>query len=85
VQFDDAAVAQTLIGQTQGRLQISSKELLEPVVVGLAVAKGNQQMVKRLEDALAALKRRGEYQALLARYGLEEPSAEDIAAAYAGG
>jgi len=85
VQFDDAAVAQMLVDQTRGRLRISSREMLEPVVVGFAVAKGNQQMAKRLEDALAALKRSGEYQALLTRYGLAQPNAEDIAAAYAGG
>jgi len=83
VQSDDAAVAQMLVEQTRGRLRISSKELLESVAVGYAVAKGNRQMAQHLQDALAALKRNGEYQALLTRYGLAEPTAEDIAAAYA--
>jgi polar amino acid transport system substrate-binding protein len=84
VQFDDAAVSQMLVKQTKGRLAISSKTILEPVVIGLGVAKGNPELVKALTEQLDRLKKNGEYQAMLTSYNLQEPTPEDIAAAYAG-
>jgi polar amino acid transport system substrate-binding protein len=84
VQFDDAAVSQMLIKQTHGRLAISSKTILEPVVIGLGVAKGNPELVMALTEQLDRLKKNGEYQAMLSSYNLQEPTPEDIAAAYAG-
>jgi polar amino acid transport system substrate-binding protein len=84
VQFDDAAVSQMLVKQTKGRLQITSKAILEPVVIGLGVAKGNTELTTALTAQLEHLKKSGEYQALLSSYNLQEPTAEEIAAAYAG-
>jgi polar amino acid transport system substrate-binding protein len=83
VQFENTAVCQMLVKQTQGRLQITSKTLLDPVVLGLAVAKGNTELVKALTEQLDRLKQNGEFQALLASYNVQEPTAEDIAAAFA--
>ncbi|MDH4582624.1 ABC transporter substrate-binding protein [Pseudomonas sp. BN415] len=82
VQFDDVAVSQMLVKQTRGRLEITSNELLEPVVIGLGVAKGNTELLKALTDQLDQLRKSGEYQALLAEYNLQEPTAEEITAAY---
>jgi polar amino acid transport system substrate-binding protein len=84
VQFDDAAVSQMLVKQTKGRLAISSKTILEPVVIGLGVAKGNPELVTALTVQLDRLKKNGEYQAMLTSYNLQEPTPQDIAAAYAG-
>ncbi|OWJ98227.1 amino acid ABC transporter substrate-binding protein [Pseudomonas sp. A46] len=84
VQFDDVAVSQMMLKQTRGRLEITSKELLEPVVIGLGVAKGNTELLKALIDQLDRLRKSGEYQALLAKYNLQDPTAEEVAAAYAG-
>lgn len=84
VQFEDAAVSQMLIKQTKGRLEITSKAIIEPVVIGLGVAKGNTALAKALQEQLIRLKESGEYQALLASYNLEEPTKDDIAAAYTG-
>lgn len=83
-QFDDAAVAKMMVDKNGDRLVISSKKILQPVVIGLGVAKGNEGVLKALEQQLSKLKQTGEYQALLKKYNLEEPSAEEIAAAYAG-
>lgn len=83
VQFENAAVSQMLVKQTQGRLQITSKTPLDPIVLGLAVAKGNTALVKALAEQLDHLKQTGEYQTLLASYNVQEPTAEDIAAAFA--
>lgn len=82
VQFDDVAVSQMLVKQTRGRLEITSTELLEPVVIGLGVAKGNTALLNALTAQLDRLRTNGEYQALLAEYNLQEPTAEEIAAAY---
>jgi polar amino acid transport system substrate-binding protein len=72
-----------LVKQTQGRLQITSKNPLDPVVLGLAVAKGNTELAKALTEQLDHLKQTGEFQALLASYNVQEPTPEDIAAAFA--
>lgn len=84
VQFDDAAVAKMMVDKNGDRLTITSKKILQPVVIGLGVAKGNEGLLKTLEQQLEKLKQSGQYQALLKKYNLEEPSAEEIAAAYAG-
>jgi polar amino acid transport system substrate-binding protein len=82
VQFEDAAVSQMLVTQTNKRLRITSTEILNPVVVGIGVPKGNKAMLDALSAALDQLKRSGDYQALLKKYNLGEPSAAEIDAAY---
>lgn len=84
VQFDDAAVSQMMVDQTKGRLQITSQTILEPVIIGLGVAKGNDQLLNALTSALDEQKKDGSYQALLQKYNLQEPSADEIAAAFKG-
>ncbi|ANJ56302.1 ABC transporter substrate-binding protein [Pseudomonas silesiensis] len=84
VQFEDAAVAQMLIKQTKGRLEITSKTIIEPVVIGLGVEKGNTVLAAALTEQLDRLKQNGEYQAMLTAYNLQEPTKDDIAAAYSG-
>ncbi|MPT24088.1 MAG: amino acid ABC transporter substrate-binding protein, partial [Starkeya sp.] len=56
-------------------------ELIYPVVIGLAVRKGNGELLDGLRQGFEAMKQDGEYQALLARYNLAEPSAADVAQA----
>lgn len=82
VQFDDAAVSQMIVNQTKGRLQITSKDILDPVIIGLGVAKGNDHLLNSLTSALQEVKKNGKYQKLLTKYNLQEPTAEEIAAAY---
>lgn len=60
---------------------ISSTELIYPVVIGLAVRKGNQALLGELTTALGQIKQNGSYGELLARYNLDEPNAEEINAA----
>jgi polar amino acid transport system substrate-binding protein len=82
VQFDDAAVLNMMVKKMPTRLQITSTEILYPVVVGLGVRKGDAAMKEALEAQLQRLRNNGEYAALLKQYGLSEPSKEEIAAAY---
>ncbi|MGY2373146.1 ABC transporter substrate-binding protein [Pseudomonas sp. SDO524_S393] len=81
VQMEDPAVAKITVEKLQGKTVISSRELIYPVVIGLAVRKGNQALLDELNTALGQIKQDGSYKALLARYNLDEPSADDVNAA----
>ncbi|MFV3291587.1 ABC transporter substrate-binding protein [Pseudomonas sp. NY11955] len=81
VQFEDAAVASITADKLKGRIAISSQALIYPVVIGLAVRKGNESLLGELQQGLAAMKASGEYQALLSRYNLAEPSPAEVAKA----
>ncbi len=81
VQFEDAAVAAITAEKLKGRITLSSQKLIYPVVIGLAVRKGNDALLKQLDQGLAAMKASGDYQTLLSRYNLGEPSPTDVAQA----
>lgn len=81
VQFEDAAVAAITADKLKGRVLISSSELIYPVVIGLAVRKGNEALLGELRQGFADMKASGEYQTLLSRYNLAEPSAAEVAQA----
>ncbi len=82
-QVTDAAVAANVIDAQKG-LAITSNELLYPVPVGLAVAKGDDELRTRLEEGLDALRANGEYQKLLDQYNLSEPTQEQLDAVLGG-
>jgi ABC-type amino acid transport substrate-binding protein len=69
-QITDAAVASTLAKKTEGAVEVSSKQLLYPIQVGLAVRKGNTTLAKKITAAFAVMKSNGTYQALLTKYNL---------------
>ncbi|ABI89544.1 bacterial extracellular solute-binding s, 3 family protein [Burkholderia ambifaria AMMD] len=79
VQIEDAAVAQGIPKQTNGRVDISSTTLLYPIVIGLGMTKGDSGLQGALERALNDAKRSGEYGSLVKKYGLQEPTAADVA------
>lgn len=81
VQTEDAAVAAVAVKNTSGRIEISSKEILYPVVGGYGLRNDNQVLLAAMTKALQAIKDSGEYAALLKEYNLGEPSKEEIAAA----
>ncbi|MDN3222111.1 ABC transporter substrate-binding protein [Pseudomonas nunensis] len=81
VQMEDPAVAKITVQKLQGKTVISSTELIYPVVIGLAVRKGNQALLGELTTALGQIKQNGSYGELLARYNLDEPNAEEVNAA----
>ncbi|MNN94059.1 Bacterial extracellular solute-binding protein, family 3 [compost metagenome] len=79
--MEDPAVAKITVEKLQGKTVISSSELIYPVVIGLAVRKGNQALLEELTTALGQIKQNGSYGELLTRYNLAEPNAEEISAA----
>ena len=74
----DAAVAGSLVKKMDGRVKITSSALLYPVPVGLAVKKGNADLKKKVEDALAALQKNGAYDKLLKEYNLEPVNQDQV-------
>lgn len=78
VVFDDAGVSQAAVTASGERLKITSEEILFPVVMGLAVKKGNDQLRDALTAQVKALVASGEYGTLLKKYNLQMPTAEEI-------
>ncbi|WP_246732969.1 transporter substrate-binding domain-containing protein [Rhizobium ruizarguesonis] len=81
VVFDDAGVSKAALVASGDRLKITSSEILFPVIMGLAVKKGNDQLLAGLKEAFEPLKSSEEYKAILAKYNLDLPSDAEIASA----
>ena len=79
VQIEDAAVAQGIPKQTNGRVELSSTTLLYPIVIGLGVTKDDAGLLRALEGALDEAKHSGEYDSLVKKYGLQVPTDADVA------
>ncbi|WP_416412482.1 ABC transporter substrate-binding protein [Pantoea sp. App145] len=84
VQYEDAAVAKATVEKTGQRLKISSHQMIYPVVVGLAVNKDNPQLLNELKTSFAQKVSDGSYRALLQKYNLQMPDADEITKALAG-
>lgn len=81
VVFDDAGVSQAARVASGERLKITSDEILFPVVIGIAVKKGNSELHAAISEQLDALVASGEHGEVLAKYNLEMPTAEEFEAA----
>jgi polar amino acid transport system substrate-binding protein len=84
VVFDDAGVSQAALVASGERLKITSDEILFPVVIGIAVKKGNSELQAAISEQLDALVASGEHGEVLAKYNLEMPTAEEFEAALSG-
>jgi ABC-type amino acid transport substrate-binding protein len=73
VHMTEAAVAKVSVEKSNGKLEITSNELLYPIAVGIGVEKGNDEVVEDLEGALERMKESGDYQRLLDKYNLQAP------------
>lgn len=80
-QADDAAVLKVAVDKTGGRIRITSKELLYPVVLGIGVSKQHPEIKAALEEAFATIKGNGVYDKLLAAYNLTAPTEAQFKAA----
>ena len=74
VQYEDSAVANMVINQLNNTLKITSKNMLNPVLIGLAVRKNDLVFKQNLVDLIKMVKQSGEYDALLKKYNLAYPS-----------
>lgn len=76
VQYEDAAVAKMVIDALNQRLVISTHEMLEPVLIGLAFNKDNVELKQEIATLFQQLRDSGEYDALLKKYNLAYPQAD---------
>lgn len=81
VVFDDAGVSKAAVVASGERIKITSTEILFPVVMGLAVKKGNDELFARVKEAFEPLRNSDEYKAILAKYNLALPTDAEVAAA----
>jgi polar amino acid transport system substrate-binding protein len=79
--MEDSAVLRNAVDKTGGRLMISSKVQLYPVIVGLGINPKNGDLVKVVENALESLRKDGQYQKLLTKYNVSAPTAAEFKAA----
>ncbi len=77
-QFEDSAVAKMFVQTLGGRVAITSDTQIYPVVIGLAIKKGNDAFMQNVQTAFAAMRRTGEYQEILKKYNLAEPGPDDL-------
>lgn len=75
-QLEIAGAAKMIVERTKGRLVISSPELVYPQTLGIYVRKGNVALRQAFEMALAAIRKTGEYAALLKKYDLSPVDAK---------
>ena len=80
IQYDDAAVMMAAVKSLPGKVKISSTEQFFPIVGGIGVRKGDTATYQMIESGLNKLKASGEFEKLLAAYGLQAPTEADIAA-----
>jgi ABC-type amino acid transport substrate-binding protein len=75
----DAAVGKVAVQKSGGRLKVTSKELLYPIPVGLAVRKNDKELAGQVRKGLAAVQKSGAYAKLLAQYDLQPPDEAEVA------
>lgn len=81
-QFEDAGVAKAAADKS-GKLTLTS-DIIYPVVVGLAVKKGNTELVDALKTAIHKAETTEDFKALLAKYSVATPNEDEITAALNG-
>ena len=81
-QFEDAGVAKVAADKS-GKLVLTS-EIIYPVVVGLAVKKGNTALVETLKTAIGKIETTDDFKALLTKYSVAIPDDAEIKAALNG-
>lgn len=69
-QMEIAGAAKIIVEKTKGRVAISSPDLVYPQTLGIYVKKGNAALKQSFETALTAIRKTGEYDALITKYEL---------------
>lgn len=81
-EYDDIVALRLAVKNLSHRIEISSTDPFFPMFGGIVVRKGDQKTHQRILFGLEKMKQSGEYQRLLAHYGLEIPSDMEIADIY---
>ncbi|MDF7676191.1 ABC transporter permease subunit [Neisseriaceae bacterium ESL0693] len=73
VQYEDAAVASALLHSLGNTLKITNQQLLNPVLIGLAIRKNDTETAEFLARQIKQLQQTPQYTALLGHYHLSPP------------
>lgn len=79
VQIVDAAVGKAAVDAAKGRLRITTKTLLYPVVIGFGFLKDDKSLSSTIQKTLDEMKQSGEFKAVLDKYSLSAPTDDDVA------
>lgn len=79
-QFIDNVVAAEVVGRQGTEFEVTSAEVLYPVLVALAVLPENTELLDAVAVALAEIRADGSFDEIRARYGMAPVSDEEIAA-----
>lgn len=77
-QYDDTSVAKNTVKKLNNRVEITSTEAFFPFIGGIVVRKGDTATYNRIRDGLEKMKQSGEYDALIKKYDLIAPTAEEV-------
>jgi len=83
-QMEDSAVLQEAVRKLGGKIKITTSKNYYPVVVGLAVRKGNKELAQTVRQALQTLEKNGSYDRLLKKYNVSKPTEAEFKAAVGG-
>ncbi len=68
---------QDAVSKLNGRVRISTSENFYPVIVGLGLRKGNQELNAAIRKGLHTLQQNGFYDELLKKYNVSRPTATE--------
>ncbi|WP_347455636.1 ABC transporter substrate-binding protein [Acinetobacter thermotolerans] len=83
IQYDDAAVMTAAAKNLPDKVKVTSTEQFFPTVGGIGIRKGDTATYQLVKEGLDKLKASGEYEKILADYGLKAPTEADVAAVMA--
>lgn len=75
-QMEIAGAAKMIVERSKSRIVITSPELVYPKTLGIYVKKGNTALIHSFEKAMAAIRKTGEYEALIKKYELTPVAAK---------
>ena len=78
-QFIDNVVAVEVVGRQDGEFEVSSTDVLYPVIVGFAVQPDKTDLLASIAGAFAEIRADGTFEALREKYGMAPVSDEEIA------
>lgn len=81
VQMSDASVIASVLDRFPGQFQVTSHELIYPVLIGIGIGKNNKDISKQVSQAFEAVRQDGSYHKLLEKYHFFAPDQADIDAA----
>jgi polar amino acid transport system substrate-binding protein len=78
-QFIDNVVAAEVTGRQGEEFEVTTTEVLYPVLVALAVLPENTELLAAVADALDAIRKDGSFEEIRAKYGMAPVSDDEIA------